>query len=771
MPTTTTPAGPTQDFELVSLCTAAEDYAANTRSFRVWNLSGEPADITLRNTETNQSITGTAPLGASMWKVPAGSGSNTTELIVDGQTVATSASNNVLCSVLHGSAQCDPASGSTTITWTVDNNAGSVQLIVSDTRGIEFGPNPDAPYGTSVGTEVIEGPPTDQQITETVTVLLSNGAVTQQSATVNAAACEGPALAADVTFTFTQHVSQSTAAVGDVLSYDYCGQNTSTIPLEVVRLVDDRLGVVIELPDVRTVVPPGGSLCSSDLGIPVTYTVTAADIGTTITSYAVVTVRTQEPTPREFQATATQNVDVPIPDELLILIQNNGNFGGGHNKVTICHSTGNGGFNQIEVDDDAVDDEGNGGHNRDSHQGGRDIIPPGEWDSDGRNWTPENELFWTNGCETPGAIPQKPTVTQATCKDGAVTTPTIVLASTLGIDYSLDPGGPYVGAKAPPQNVIVNADLQDGYSWGQIPPGWTRVNATRYTYTVELTAASCTVVQPANPTITQATCIRGNVTPPTLVLPTTDKITYTVVPTSGYVAGGTATVTATINQAGFGWPPTLPTGWVKQSNLVATYAVTFATITCTPVVPINPTVTQATCANGVVTTPTIVKASGPTGVLYFLNPGGPYEGSVATTVEVIARALPNYIWGQMPSGWSTRDVHGIPAGDRGLHRGQSRGCLLCDGHAGGADRSERGMRQRSGDRADVDAGDHRQDHLQRQQEPAVRCRHPSGRDGDSQRNRCRLAPHVAHWVDAHREHDRDVHGQLQDRDLHTGVAR
>ena len=49
----------------------------------------------------------------------------------------------------------------------------------------------------------------------------------------------------------------------------YCGQNTSDVPLEVVRLVDDRLGVVIELPDVETVVAPGESLCNTDLGLPV----------------------------------------------------------------------------------------------------------------------------------------------------------------------------------------------------------------------------------------------------------------------------------------------------------------------------------------------------------------------------------------------------------------------------------------------------------------------------------------------------------------------
>ncbi len=109
---------------------------------------------------------------------------------------------------------------------------------------------------------------------------------------------------AEVSFTFSKSASTSTAAVGDTVEYSYCGQNTSEIPLEVVRLVDDRLGVVIELPDVETVVEPGESLCNTDLGLPVNYTVTLEDVGTTIINNAVVTVRTQEPTPREFQAVA-----------------------------------------------------------------------------------------------------------------------------------------------------------------------------------------------------------------------------------------------------------------------------------------------------------------------------------------------------------------------------------------------------------------------------------------------------------------------------------
>ena len=77
-----------------------------------------------------------------------------------------------------------------------------------------------------------------------------------------------------MTFTFTKTPSVLAAGVGDTVEYVYCGQNTSDIPLEVVRLVDDRLGVVIELPGVETVVAPGETLCNTDVGQPVSYTVT-----------------------------------------------------------------------------------------------------------------------------------------------------------------------------------------------------------------------------------------------------------------------------------------------------------------------------------------------------------------------------------------------------------------------------------------------------------------------------------------------------------------
>ena len=76
-----------------------------------------------------------------------------------------------------------------------------------------------------------------------------------------------------------------------------------------VQVVDDRYGV-LELPDEETVVAPGETICSSDLGVPVTHVATAAEEGTTIVNNAVVTVRTVEAEPRTFQATDPAEVEV-----------------------------------------------------------------------------------------------------------------------------------------------------------------------------------------------------------------------------------------------------------------------------------------------------------------------------------------------------------------------------------------------------------------------------------------------------------------------------
>ena len=72
---------------------------------------------------------------------------------------------------------------------------------------------------------------------------------------------------------------------------------------------------------------------------------------------------------------------------------------------------------------------------------------------------------------------------------------------------------------------------------------------------------------------------------------------------------------------------------------------------CTPVAPVDPTVTQATCVNGAVTVPTVVPATGPAGVTYALDPPAPYDpGTDDYTVTVTATLADGQEWGRCRRG-------------------------------------------------------------------------------------------------------------------------
>ncbi|AEG45540.1 hypothetical protein [Isoptericola variabilis] len=83
----------------------------------------------------------------------------------------------------------------------------------------------------------------------------------------------------------------------------------------------------------------------------------------------------------------------------------------------------------------------------------------------------------------------------------------------------------------------------------------------------------CIPVVPVAPAVTPSVCPPGSstVTRPTLTLPTTTGITYTVDPAGPYSGGQTVTVTAAL-QEGYAWGE-LPAGWVTASP-TATFVVT-----------------------------------------------------------------------------------------------------------------------------------------------------------------------------------------------------
>jgi hypothetical protein len=117
-----------------------------------------------------------------------------------------------------------------------------------------------------------------------------------------------------ISFTFTNDPSVPVAAVGHTVQYSYCGENTSDVDLEVVRVDDDRFGV-LEVPAASTIVSPGETLCNTDLGLPVSYVVEPSDAGTTIVNNAVVTVRTTGVDAQAFQAADPAEVEILAPGQ------------------------------------------------------------------------------------------------------------------------------------------------------------------------------------------------------------------------------------------------------------------------------------------------------------------------------------------------------------------------------------------------------------------------------------------------------------------------
>jgi hypothetical protein len=211
--------------------------------------------------------------------------------------------------VLTSNAVCGIPTGQTALTWTVRNNADIDLAITGDARGLSFAPNPIPPNSAATATELIDGPTANEQLTENVTFdPPTSGGISEISATVTVPGCTGPEPPPGL-LAFTNDASVAAAAVGDTVSYSYCAQNTSDVPVEVVQVVDDRVGV-LALPADPIVVAPGETLCNTDLGLPVGYTVTANDAGTTVVNNAVVTIRTVEPEPRMYQATDEANVEI-----------------------------------------------------------------------------------------------------------------------------------------------------------------------------------------------------------------------------------------------------------------------------------------------------------------------------------------------------------------------------------------------------------------------------------------------------------------------------
>jgi hypothetical protein len=175
--------------------------------------------------------------------------------------------------------------------------------------------------------------------------------------------------------------------------------------------------------------------------------------------------------------------------------------------------------------------------------------------------------------------PVNPVVVNASCVAGGLTEPTITATDTDAITYTFNAEDVVNGG-----TVIVTATLGDGSGWGELPEGWTQVNSTTATYTVELADVACRVGLPIDPIVLAPTCVDGEAANPSITLPESGDFVYTM--SGDEVPGGTVVVTARVTD-GYAWESTEVEGWTFVDAETMTFTVTFEDLTCEkPVVPV-----------------------------------------------------------------------------------------------------------------------------------------------------------------------------------------
>ena len=242
-------------------------------------------------------------------------------------------------------------------------------------------------------------------------------------------------------------------------------------------------------------------------------------------------------------------------------------------------------------------------------------------------------------CDQPVA-PVAPTVSQAVCtEDGSATAPTVTLAETAGVTYSVD-GDVKAGS-----TVTVTATAEKG-SFLTAAEGWTLSEDKKTaTFTVELKDVACDQpVAPVAPTVNQAVCTEdGSAAAPSVTLAETAGVTYEV---AGDVkAGSTVTVTATADKGSFF---TETEGWtLSEDKKTATFTVELKDVACDqPGTPVMPRISEAECTvTGAPTLPAVTPAES-AGVTYAIE-GLPVAGG---TVTVTATAAEGFIL-KVVDGW------------------------------------------------------------------------------------------------------------------------
>ena len=113
-----------------------------------------------------------------------------------------------------------------------------------------------------------------------------------------------------------------------------------------------------------------------------------------------------------------------------------------------------------------------------------------EWDMIPEGWTKVDDATATatitlEDIKCTPVVPGMPEVTPAVCEEGKVVDPSVVVPTTPGVTYTTS-GEAKAGGK-----MTITATIGDGYEWGELPAGWTKVDPTTATYEITFAGITC----------------------------------------------------------------------------------------------------------------------------------------------------------------------------------------------------------------------------------------------------------------------------------------
>ncbi|MFE7506562.1 hypothetical protein [Promicromonospora sp. NPDC057488] len=179
-------------------------------------------------------------------------------------------------------------------------------------------------------------------------------------------------------------------------------------------------------------------------------------------------------------------------------------------------------------------------------------------------------------------VPDIPAITWPMCEGDKYIPPTLKAPkNSEGITYEFEDYW-YTYPFLVPINLHVYATLKEGYTWGaDVPEGW-RLSETGGAYDVRFEDVPCAPhndpIVPELPVVTQAECVDGELTEPTVTVPeSTEGVTYEL---REYDDGDPRVLAKTSWSYFFG--KEAPEGWVISDPDVAWFDVTFDDVSCEP---------------------------------------------------------------------------------------------------------------------------------------------------------------------------------------------